>query len=282
MSSDRSAALPASRDRPADSDGLPKGEWARTVEEGGYELHVDGMPSPLVPSVVMAAVLVATLLLCAAWWDRIPEQVAAHTDADGQVTRWEPKTLGSVLVGPLLGASGVLSASGLTTLVTAVGRPRPRNPFADGLGPLIRMAVQNRRLAAAVAWSLLPLGTAICATSVAGWADGSGELRGTWMLGAAMLALPVIAVACLRGSRADVLRELDALEIPLGEHSREDLHRWRIPGLVDDPELPLMVQNQPSNWTLNVAHRTGKVLCWIFPVGWLLLGLALLVGPLIA
>lgn len=87
MSSDRSAALPASRDRPADSDGLPKGEWARTVEEGGYELHVDGMPSPLVPSVVMAAVLVATLLLCAAWWDRIPEQVAAHTDADGQVTR---------------------------------------------------------------------------------------------------------------------------------------------------------------------------------------------------
>ena len=79
-----------------------------------------------------------------------------------------------------------------------------------------------------------------------------------------------------------VLRELDALEIPLGEHSREDLHRWRIPGLVDDPELPLMVQNQPSNWTLNVAHRTGKVLCWIFPVGWLLLGLALLVGPLIA
>ena len=37
MSSDRSAALPASRDRPADSDGLPKCEWARTVEEGGYE-----------------------------------------------------------------------------------------------------------------------------------------------------------------------------------------------------------------------------------------------------
>lgn len=143
------------------------------------------------------------------------------------------------------------------------------------------MAVQNRRLAA-VAWSLLPLGTAICAMSVAGWADGSGQIRGTWLLGASMLALPLIAAACLRGNRADVLRELDALEIPLGEHSREDLHRWRIPGLVDDPELPLMVQNQPSNWTLNVAHRTGKVLCWIFPVGWLLLGLALLVGPLIA
>lgn len=281
MSSDRSAALPAPRDRPADSDSLPKGEWARKVEEGGYELHVEDMPSPLVPSVVMVAVLVATLLLCAAWWDRIPEQVAAHTDAGGQVTRWEPKSAGSVLIGPLLGSGAVLFASGLTALVTAVRRSRPRDPFADGLGPLIRTAVQNRRLAAAVSWSLLPLGTAICAMSAAGWADGSGELRGTWMLGAAMLALPVIAVACLRGTRADVLSELDALEVPLGERSREDLHRWRFPGLVDDPDLPLLVQNQPSNWTLNLGRRSGRVLCGVFAAGWLLLGLVLVVVPLL-
>ena len=282
MSSDRSAALPASRDRPADSDGLPTGKWGQQIDEGGYELRAVSTPSALVPILLMALVLAATVVLCAVWWDRTPNQVAAHTGTDGQVTRWEPKSAGSVLIGPLLGSGAVLFASSLTALVTAVRRPRPRDPFADGLGPMIRMAVQNRRLATAVSWSLLPLGTAICAMSAAGWADGSSELRGTWMLGAAMLALPVIAVACLRGSRADVLRELDALEIPLGERSREDLHRWRIPGLVDDPELPLMVQNQPSNWTLNVAHRTGKVLCWIFPVGWLLLGLALLVGPLIA
>lgn len=281
MSSDRPAVLPAARDRPADSDGLPKGEWARKVEEGGYELHVDDTPSPLVPILVMAAVLVATLLLCAAWWDRIPDQVAAHTDAGGQVTRWEPKSVGSVLIGPLLGSGAILFTSGLVALVTAVRRPRPRDPFADGLGPLIRTAVQNRRLAAAASWSLLPLGTAICAMSAAGWADGSGALRGTWMLGAALLVLPVIALACLRGTRADVLRELDALEVPLGERSREDLHRWRFPGLVDDPDLPLLVQNQPSNWTFNVAHRAGRITCWLIAMGWLLLSLVLVVVPLL-
>lgn len=279
----RSAAsqLPALQDRPTDSDGLPSGDWAREIEQGGYEPQLSRGPSAVAPMVLLALVLAATVLLCALWWDRIPDQVAAHTGADGQVTRWEPKSLGTVLVGPLLGAGGVLFAAFMVLLVAAVRRPHPGDPFADGLGPMIRQAATNRRFAAATTWSMLPLGASICLTTVLGWADGSGELRAPWLIGAAMLALPVIAAACLRGVRDDVERELELLEIPLGPGSEQDLRRWRIPGMVDDPELPLMVQNQPSNWTLNWARPAGRAICWALAAVWVLVSLPVLVGPLL-
>lgn len=273
--------LPVPADRPADSDGLPSGDWAHEIGQAGYRLHGTRAPSAVVPTALIAMVLAATLLMCALWWDRIPAQVAAHTGADGEVTRWEPRSVGTVLIGPLLGCGTILASSVMILLSSTVQRPRPGDPFVDGLGPMIRLAAQGRRFAAAVIWSLLPWAVALCLMSALGWADGSGRMRAGWMLGAAMLLMPVIAGLLLRGLRGDVEHELSMLRVPLGPASREDLHRWRLAGLVDDPGLPLLVQSMPSNWTLNVAHRTGRLLCWAFAGVWLLVGMLILLGPLL-
>lgn len=275
------STLPPHEERPADSDGLPSGQWGRRIERDGYRLLRPGGASAVLPLVLQVLVLAVTLLLAALWWDRIPEVVATRTGLDGRATQWAERSPGTVLVGPLLGAGVSIFTTAVVVLITSVLRPHPGDPHTSGLGPLIRVAATNRRAAAGASWGMLAFTTAVCAISALGWAAGTAQPQATWLLGISLLGLFLLVWRQLRRVPGDVRRELAALELERGPDTAADQHRWRFVMVAEDPDEPLLVRSNATNWTVNIAHRGGRLLAGGFVGVMLLVGLATTLVPLL-
>lgn len=281
-----SVELPAPRDRPADSDGLPTGAWLKDLEEDGYRGYTWSGRPMLVPLLLTVVVMLSTLALAWLWWDRIPDQVALHTGADGTVDRWGDKTIGNVLMAPLLGGGGMLLAMAVIMAVGAFFRPRPPVGLAQGahsLGSMVRQSATMDIVLRSTGWSLLIFSIAISLLEVPRWRTGYENSSPIWLIGVAVLAMFVIPYLLGRRVREMVDRELDALGVPVGPETERELHAWRYVAVVDDPGAGLWVPTgTPStNWTVNIARPAGKVLAFGFLAVMAALGMFLLLSPLI-
>lgn len=139
----------------------------------------------------------------------------------------------------------------------------------------------TRAGASGAGWGMLLFGAAVCAISALGWAGGTAQPRGTWLLGVALLGLLLLVGLQLRRGPGDVRRELAALGLPRGPRTVADQHRWRYVMVAEDPDGPLLVRSNATNWTLNIAPRSGRLLAGGFVALMLVLGLATALVPLL-
>lgn len=217
------------------------------------------------PVGIGVVVLVATLLMAWAMWDRIPDQVPLHTGADGQVTRWGEKTVTNVLMAPLVGGGAILLSMAIMLAVMSVSRPRPSTGVvqdADSLGTMIRQAATMTVIMRSLSWSLLAFLVVICALEIPRWISGYHAASPVWLFGLATLAVVVLPVLMGRQVRPMIEQELAALAVPLGPGTGRELHAWRFVTVVDDPDAPLWIPFDipRSNYTVNIAKPAGKVL----------------------
>ncbi|MDO5619421.1 DUF1648 domain-containing protein [Kocuria sp.] len=278
--------MPSAADRPSTSDGLPTGVWLRQLQEDGYRPYTWSNRAGLIPVGIGVVVVLATLAVAWLVWDRLPEQVPLHTGADGQVTRWGEKTVGNVLMGPLMGGGGMLLAMVVVLGVAGLLRPRPSTApgtGADSLGTMVRQAATMTAMMQAAGWGCLGFLLAITALEVPRWIWGYDTASPVWLFGVGILVLVGLQWVFGRRVRSRIEGELAALEVPVGPQTERELEAWRYVTVVDDPSGPLWVPlGVPStNFTVNIAKPLGKVLALGF-VGLLLaLALGLLLMPLL-
>lgn len=231
-----------------------------------------------VPVGIGVVVLAATVLTAWLFWDRIPAQVPLHTGADGQVTRWGEKSVGNVLLGPLMGGGGMLLAMVVMVLVNRFMKARPADGVVEGpksLGSLVRSDATVSALAIGLNWACLGFLVTICTLEVPRWINGYDAASPVLLFGLAVLGILVLPYLACRRVRPLIERELRAVGVSMGPETEQELHAWRYVVVVDDPDAPLMVPvGVPrTNFTVNVAKPAGKILA----VGFLALmaGLAL-------
>lgn len=211
---------------------------------------------PLWPLLVLAVgISLAAVAVVAINYPSLPDPMPSHYDAEGNVTNWEPKSWGSVLLLPLVACGSTL----LLVMVCIVlsqrqftrfpdGHPQAAREFQEGRGKALQRALAALTLLSAILLSILAIAPVVqLAPSGISWT--------TWGLVTAS-SLPIIwlIIDSVRQGRA-----LTAASKSTGPESPDDDHLWRWGIFYDNREDPrIWVEKRNGlGLTVNVGHPGG-------------------------